>query len=733
MRKTWSSISSLCLFLSAGVPVFSEGAAGQPTETEQERKAIAEVKELLNIKIISVSKVAERPIDAPGLVNGITRAQVKQFGWTSLDEVMTALPGFSPSQDYDRRTVSARGVYEGWNNDHVLQLVDGVPMNDNIYGTAFTWEVTPLFLAKSLEIMRGPGSALYGSNAVNGVASINTVTAEDIAGGGEAKLRFGQRGTRSLDFLSGGSGDLVSFVVGYSNQGTHGNEYDSPDGSGATRPDGSLLPQRLRDRRDNDYFFAKLEGLLDLDGLSLQFHQQRWSFDTGFGWLFYVPDLGESMNEKRQALSLRYAKELGPITQEYVVRYQVHHLDWNTRYAPNGATLYGITYPAGLTEYLKTSADEWFVRGQGTYKFGKDGHVIVGLEAVRFSYMGDRTHFANADLNYGGSYSPAPDGSATRLQGFLQWTEGLPVLRTAIFAQLSSGKLVGDRLSITAGLRYDRQSSDFNALDRRRDDGSYPQESLHYGQASPRLGILFHGSKNYTFKVLIGRAFRTPSPAETFGANTYALASNIRQLKPETADTIELASDWILNRNFNWRINAFQTKTKNIIGYSPTNANLSTNLYTLTTRGMESELLWATGSWSGFLNLSLASRVDESILDPTILVSKEVTWVPSRLANIGVTWKSGAWSAAASFHYQGSVERRDSDSSVPAFAVARPRTVGSWTRGDLKASYRVGKFLELEAGVSNALESKGTFAKNFQYPFDYRIDPRTVWLGLRVQ
>ena len=73
----------------------------------------------------------------------------------------------------------------------MLVLVDGVPYNDNLYGTAYTSEVTPLVFAKSIELIRGPVSALYGANAMNGAIGINTVSPSDFRQNGMAQIRLG--------------------------------------------------------------------------------------------------------------------------------------------------------------------------------------------------------------------------------------------------------------------------------------------------------------------------------------------------------------------------------------------------------------------------------------------------------------------------------------------------------------------------------------------------------------
>jgi len=681
--------------------------------------------ELLNTPVKSASKVAQRPMDAPSIIAPVSREQLRTFGWDSLNDVLYAQPGFSPSQDYDRRTVTARGMYEGWNNNHLLLLVDGVPMNDNLYGSAYTWEITPLFMAGSVEVLRGPGSALYGSNATNGVVAINTLEAGRIAKSGEARIRTGSRQGRQMDFMVGTEGDAFSLVTAFSRYSTNGDEYADRDGSGRTDGAGRLAEFQTRDRRSNDYFLAKLDGAGDLKGLSFQYHHQGWQFGTGHGWIFLTPDYDESMKEGRDILVGAYRTNAGAWGQEYILRYQRHTIDWNQRYYPNG----NESYPNGLWEYLDTRADEVFGRAQGSYTFGKGGSLVFGLEVSRFTYNGDREHTSNAFLS--GDYSATPDGSTVPVGPWLEWTKDHPVLKSGLYAQFSSGKLLDDRFSATLGLRYDKQSSEFTDIyspDRN-------QENLSFSRLSPRLALIFHGGERYSLKLLAGQAFRTPAPTELFGANTYSLASNIRGLKPEIIDTLELASDWTINPNLSWRLNFFHTKFKNQIAYSPTNFNLSTNLYTLTTRGLETELQFGLGALRGFFNGSYAKRVDEESQDPNILPkTDETTWAPSLTFNLGFSYKVGAWSFGCTAHRQGEVKRRDSDLAAAgdAFEGYRPNTVGAWTSVDVRVGYNLGRGLELELGARNASDTSGSLIKNFNFPFDYRVEPRTLYLGIRL-
>lgn len=149
------------LTLLSGLLLFSIALRAQEDTTKMDFFDLT-LEELLNIEISSASKTSQKISDAPSVVSLVNQNQIQKYGWISIHDIMGNMPGFSQSKDYDRRTLSSRGLYEGWNNNHLLMLVDGVPVNDNLYGTAYTWEITPLVFTKSLEVIRGPGSALYG-------------------------------------------------------------------------------------------------------------------------------------------------------------------------------------------------------------------------------------------------------------------------------------------------------------------------------------------------------------------------------------------------------------------------------------------------------------------------------------------------------------------------------------------------------------------------------------------
>jgi iron complex outermembrane receptor protein len=700
----------------------------------KETENLVDLLTLLNTPITTASKRAEKAIEAPSVVSVITRDQFQAYGWASVNDALYSLPGFGPARDYDRRTVSSRGLFEGWNNNHILLLVDGIPYNDNIYGSAYTSEITPIFMIKTLEVVRGPGSALYGSNATNSATQLRTVTPLDLAEGGEAQLRIGSKGDRIYDFAMGKDGDLLSTVVAFNAFHTGGNGYDSYDGSQRTLggvPTAPLAKFPVNDERENQYGWIKLTGNGDLRGWGFQFHHQAWDYKTGHGWAWQIPDLGERLSEKRQLASLGFTGKLGDRwSQEYLFRYQKHEIQWDIRFYPASAT-----YPAGVYEYLDTSASDLFLRTQWSVDLPKGSSLLFGMEGTRFAYDGDKSHASNVDM---ATFAPTPSNAMLPLGPWLGFIQHDPILNTGFYAQFSSGKLLGSRFKGVLGIRSDHESFDYHKLDATHTLDTGQTGSKSYSQTSPRLALVFTPMDNLAIKAMWGRAFRAPAPAELAGASTLTLASNIEKLKPETLETAELAVDWIINPNLNWRTNIYRTKFSNEIAYSAANLNLSANIYTLTTEGLETELLFGFAGWRGYVNYSYAKRVNEQILDSTITASpNRLTWDPASRFKFGVIYTAGPVVSALTGYYQSITNRRSTDIGVGSGSqdidLYRPADLAAWFTLDAKVTWNFTSSSSLALYATNLLDTdKNKFIKVQAFPFDYQGEGRRYGVVMKT-
>lgn len=696
---------------------------------------------LLDVKVTAAAKIAQKTSEAPSTISVVTREQIERFGWRSLNDVLYRLPGFGPGQDYDRPTVPTRGLSEGWNANHLLHLVDGIPMNSNLYGAAFTSEITPLNFTRSLEIIRGPGSALYGSNATNGVVQVNTLSADDLHDQVAMRLEGGDQDSRRYDIAMAHDSDVAAAVATFSWFGTNGNERLSYDGSGRVDANGDLQRFQTRDERNSSYFFGKLNFHQELDGLMAQYHHQEWEFDTGHGWLWWIPDFDEAMSEYRDILALKYQPPSeGPLSQEYVVRYQRHGLSWNQRFYPNGA--FAGYYPNGMWEYIKTHADDVFLRAQYSYDFDNTVHGLLGLEGDRFLYQGDDEHYSNINVD-SEFFEPFPGDQPTPLGPYLDFILGKPVVNQAIYGQLSSGQMLGSTWQVTAGARHDRLDVDYRPIfavgqpDRRRT----------FAHTSPRLAVVFTPQDDLALKLLWGEAFRAPSSTELAGAHTFAVASNIEQLEPELLTTAELAVDWKLNAELNLRVNVFATEAENQIAYSTQNNNLSTNVFSQATHGLELELLFhyptGYGSASGFGNWSYATRGDETVLDNSIAEhDHQQTWEPECRVNLGLNLEGSRWQWSLTGHYQGPVQRRASDVGQQELPLGvgvvlnldryRPRKLPAWTTVDTQLSVEPLTAVRVGVRVTNLFDEKVFLIKTGPFPFDYRQPGRTSFVFLQL-
>lgn len=687
------------------------------------------LEELMNIPVVSASKQAQNQDFAPNIIDASPANEITRYGFTDLNELAASYPGFSFSQDYDRRTLSFRGMFEGWNNNHYLTLIDGIPFNDNLYGSSYTWEITPLVFAKNVEIIRGPGGALYGSNAMNGVFTLNTLNPSDLEGVGMARIRTSGTSDNMLDVIVGHENDNFELLAAFNSFFTKGNEYDSYDAS----VDYSLTADEnqqneVRDNRNSQYFFAKVKGKKQYKGLEIQFHEQHWSYETGHGWLFAIPDKFENLNEYRRIFAGKYS--LSPsenLNIETTAKYQVHGIDWNLQYYPTNA--FAGFYPNGVTEYLKTDAEDFFLRVQADYNM--NNHMILaGIESDIFYYDGDKHHYSNTDLNGTGGFTaddgtiveagsgnyPFPNGTQREMGPWFEFVKNNPLYSMGAYLQYISPWLLNDKFQVTASGRFDRQWFTYKQIY----EAEKPSKSKSFEQFTPRIAAVIKLNEKISLKAIFGQSFRYPTPTEMFGSNTWTLASNIEQLEPEKSTNYDFAINIKPNNQFKIKLNGYYVDFENQIAYSNQNNNLSTNLYSLKTAGFEIDMRYKINKISGFGNFSYAHRLDETIKDTSIIEHPdEITWASAINANLGLNYTHSKFYLSLWAHLQGPVNRRDSDIDE-LNSNFRPDQIDMWVNLNTKVAYRITSKSEIGVLVQNLLDQDQYLVKNNLYAFDYK-------------
>jgi outer membrane receptor protein involved in Fe transport len=136
----------------------------------------------MNLEVITASKFVEKLSDAPGVISVITKDELERFGGTTLKDILERVPSLIGSTVYmtDRSTISARGDQFMNSGSHVLMLINGRPVREVLEGgiKSEILESFPVNIIEKIEVIRGPGSVLYGSDAFSAVVNIITEKAE---------------------------------------------------------------------------------------------------------------------------------------------------------------------------------------------------------------------------------------------------------------------------------------------------------------------------------------------------------------------------------------------------------------------------------------------------------------------------------------------------------------------------------------------------------------------------
>lgn len=174
--------------------------------------------ELLGVEVVVASRIKESLREAPVPVTVITANMIRSIGARSLRDVLEIfVPGMSQVEDHNEMNVAMRGVYAS-SQQKILVLLNGHRMNSRAYSMANPDFSLSLDKVAQIEVIRGPGSSVYGNVALTGVVNIVTKEGKDLDGvsvsGGFGN--FGQlRGNAMLGKQLGPGHDLLLWANGY--------------------------------------------------------------------------------------------------------------------------------------------------------------------------------------------------------------------------------------------------------------------------------------------------------------------------------------------------------------------------------------------------------------------------------------------------------------------------------------------------------------------------------------
>ncbi len=210
MRKNFLIRTSVLMVI--GLIVFGPAPhsfAQQQDANEQEDLFEMSIEQLMNVEVTTASKRSEEIYDAPGVISVITQDEIKMFGARNLLDILNRMPSVYTSGSYlfPLNVSSIRGDMLSHIDNHTLVLINSRPVRESLTGGANypIYSTYPIEMIDRIELVRGPGSVLYGTNAYTGV--INIIT------------KHGDKSELTLTSEAGSFGYYSNRIAGGTNRG----------------------------------------------------------------------------------------------------------------------------------------------------------------------------------------------------------------------------------------------------------------------------------------------------------------------------------------------------------------------------------------------------------------------------------------------------------------------------------------------------------------------------------
>lgn len=509
------------------------------------------LEELMNLKITTATKNEQIINDAPSSVTIFSRKELINMGVTSLEQVMNYVPGFQATRESaigDGYMIAGRGQATPQSSYNILYLINGQRLNSELAGGALEFN---RFIAvsniKQVEIIRGTGSALYGSNAYVGV--VNIITNTDI---NQVYVDAGSMAHKELNINASTLIENLKLSVFAQHFSDSGQKYNA-------QYTYLVNPNRdhVEDPRGGNDLLLQLDWNNKLKVDLRHSKRTEESFFSIRGDAFPTDEFEQSQNN----IFVNY----------HAIQQKNFKLNVNLGYS-TGSHFQIIELLDGEQSYLEThnpkekslSAEiniHYNPSLNHKLLFGVERRRSYGVKVQRFNNRADPTGPLFPIL-----YTiPVSDNNNVGLYVQDQWQ-------------------ISPRLAITSGFRFD-ESSYFDS------------------RISPRAALVFKPESDSTFKFIYGEAFRPPSIRQVRSSTVGNDA-----LKPETVKTLELA--WLKNFSnlytsftyFNSRYyDKISTTPRSTAALPPAGPNIYSNLGDIGASGLEAELIAEIG------NLSLRS------------------------------------------------------------------------------------------------------------------------------
>jgi outer membrane receptor protein involved in Fe transport len=195
-KKLYVAAGLLLLLIFSGYGIAQQASPPQNSASSSADLASMDIESLMNVEVTTASRFSDKLSGAPSIMSVVTSDELRRFGGLTLNEILQRVAGMTGSTIYfvDRSLVAARGDQTKTNGGHILILINGRPTREVMEGGVISdlLESFPVEILERIEIIKGPGSVLYGSNAFSAV--INLITQKAFSDRASLKATAGSRG-----------------------------------------------------------------------------------------------------------------------------------------------------------------------------------------------------------------------------------------------------------------------------------------------------------------------------------------------------------------------------------------------------------------------------------------------------------------------------------------------------------------------------------------------------------
>ncbi len=643
--------------------LFQALTAYADTDAGMEQLLSLSMEDLMQSKVNISTNTEQALSKAPSVVSVITAEDIKATGATNLTEILQSVPSVYIKDNLFgfRPLVALRGAQP----TQTLIMVNGAPIRDLVWNSGIFWKGLATSMIERIEIIRGPGSALFGSNASAGVINIITKTAGRITKS-EAGVRAGNFGTQAGWVQSGGNwnGFDIGFTAELSHTDGH-NPFIAVDGQTA---------QDTKPGINTHVSYAPGYAHYGWDGTDIRFSMARDNLRL----------LADYMGHSNVETGLSGGGVLDPLTKGSDNRYNIallynnkefakdwglnaelrsYHIDYTSgdgfQETPPGYTDATGTYPNGFINQMRSAERGFGIEVSGLYTGLKTQAIRIGG-----GHSSEDLYLVEQFINKG----TGPDGSPILTTNQLVSVSDSPYAfapentRQIDYLFLQDEWTFALGWALTAGARYDHYS-DFG------------------GTLNPRLALVWQSTDRLTTKLMYGQAFRAPSYLELYALTAANLPNP--NLKPEQSNTWDTSFSYLASRNLTLDIDFYRFAQSNLI--APDSANQFQNLGGNTSRGIELEAKWqATQTLR--LSGNLSNREDST---PYNTIPKQKAYLRSDWAFIP-NWN---WDVQAN---------RIGKHSLPPGDPRAP--MGAYTLVDTTIRYSLRKDWEFASSIRNLFD-----------------------------